>query len=81
MNDTVIAALDALDPKTLDKLRLKARHPSGAPNAILLTDGYHFWVESWQNQGHGFNPPMIISLKCKTPLEAWESCCEYLAAR
>jgi len=81
VNDRVIDALLAFDPEPLDKLRQRVRVEGGFANAVLLTDGYDFWVESWKNQGHGYTPPMIISLKCKTPKGAWQSCSEYLAAR
>jgi|LakMenEpi03Aug12_release.lakeMendotaPanAssembly.Ray.scaffolds.fasta_scaffold165878_7 hypothetical protein len=81
MTDKVIDALLAFDPEPLDRLRRLVRVEGGFSNAVLLTDGYDFWVESWKNQGHGYTSPMIISLRCKTPREAWQSCCEYLAAR
>jgi hypothetical protein len=81
VTDKVIDALLAFDPEPLDKLRQRVRGEGGFPNAVLLTDGYDFWVESWKSQGHGYTPPMIISLRCETPVEAWKSCCEYLDAR
>jgi hypothetical protein len=65
----------------LDKSQKHARMAGGYPDAVLLTDGHAFWVESWKRQGQGYTPPMIISLRCETPVGAWKSCCEYLDAR
>lgn len=69
-----------LDLAVIKDLQKAVRLVGGYPGALLLTDGYTFWVESWK-PGTYASPPQIISLKSQTPLEAWLSARDYLDAR
>ena len=69
-----------LDLPVIKDLQAAVRMTGGYPGALLLTDGYTFWVESWK-PGIYASAPQIISLRSQTPLEAWMSARDYLAAR